>query len=389
MQKKKIHILILAATVIVFGLAGIFLFPKKAVTQVPPGVVPGNITVAQAFKSAPEVVRAVYFTGWSAGTESRVNYLINLKKTSMVNSVVIDVKDFSGNVGYDIKIPEVIRYKAKEIKIRDIDGLIKKLHEHGFYVIARITVFEDSALTKARPDLAVKRKVKSAAGKISYSTWKDPKGLAWSDPTSKQVWDYNIAIAKDALARGFDELNFDYIRFPSDGNMSAIHFSGLPKGKPKKEALAEFFKYLRQSLPGARISADIFGLVAIQKKDIGVGQILEDIYDNFDYVCPMVYPSHYYSGTLGFKYPARHPYEIVKYSIDEAFKRLAELERSNSVAKDDSKIRPWLQDFDLGADYDTQMVKAQIRAVRDSLGDRYNGFMMWNPSNKYTKEALQ
>ena len=389
MQKKKIHILILAATVIVFGLAGIFLFPKKAVTQVPPGVVPGNITVAQAFKSAPEVVRAVYFTGWSAGTESRVNYLINLKKTSMVNSVVIDVKDFSGNVGYDIKIPEVIRYKAKEIKIRDIDGLIKKLHEHGFYVIARITVFEDSALTKARPDLAVKRKVKSAAGKISYSTWKDRKGLAWSDPTSKEVWDYNIAIAKDALARGFDELNFDYIRFPSDGNMSAIHFSGLPKGKPKKEALAEFFKYLRQSLPGARISADIFGLVAIQKKDIGVGQILEDIYDNFDYVCPMVYPSHYYSGTLGFKYPARHPYEIVKYSIDEAFKRLAELERSNSVAKDDSKIRPWLQDFDLGADYDTQMVKAQIRAVRDSLGDRYNGFMMWNPSNKYTKEALQ
>ncbi len=389
MLNKKIHLLVLILAVVAFGLAGIFLFPKKAVTQVAPGVAPASLAPTQAFKSAPDVVRAVYFTGWSAGTESRINYLINLKKTSMVNSVVIDVKDFSGNVGYDIKVPEVIRYKAKEIKIRDIDGLIKKLHEHGLYVIARITVFEDSALARARPDLAVKRKVKNATGKISYSTWKDRKGLAWSDPTSKEVWDYNIAIARDALARGFDELNFDYIRFPSDGNMSAIHFSGLPKGKPKKEALAEFFRYLRQSLPGARISADIFGLVAIQKKDIGVGQILEDIYDNFDYVCPMVYPSHYYSGTLGFKNPARHPYEIVKYSIDEAFKRLVEVEKSNFVAKNDSKIRPWLQDFDLGADYDAQMVKAQIRAVRDSLGDRYNGFMMWNPSNRYTKEALQ
>ncbi|TBR18089.1 hypothetical protein EPO66_01695, partial [bacterium] len=205
----------------------------------------------------------------------------------------------------------------------------------------------------------------------------------------KEVWDYNIAIAKDALERGFDELNFDYIRFPTDGDMSSMHFSGLPKGKPKKEALAEFFRYLRQSLPGARISADIFGLVAIQRKDIGVGQILEDIYDNFDYVCPMVYPSHYYSGTLGFKNPARHPYEIVKYSLDMAFKRLMEFEKSNSGSKDDSRVRPWLQDFDLGADYDVHMVKAQIKAVRDSLGDRYNGFMMWNPSNRYTKEALQ
>jgi hypothetical protein len=377
MFSKKFRFIILASVLLITGAAQA---PSKETAE----------KVAEPrkpVKSAPQVIRGVYFTGWSAGTESKVNYLINLRKTARVNAVVIDVKDFSGNIGYDIDLPEVKRYKAKEIKIRDIDGLIKRLHDEGFYVIARITVFEDGALAKARPDLAVKKRVKTASGGVSYVTWRDRKGLSWSDPSSKEVWDYNIAIARDALARGFDELNFDYIRFPSDGDMKSMYFSFLDKNKTKEQALKGFFRYLRQSLPNARISADIFGLVAIKKEDIGVGQILEDIYRYFDYVCPMVYPSHYYSGTLGYKNPARYPYQIVKYSIDEALKRLFELEKQYPGIK--AKLRPWLQDFDLGADYDAGMVKAQIKAVYDSLGDRYNGFMLWNPSNIYTKEALQ
>lgn len=387
MLAKKLHFIVLVLAVLITGIGWIIFFPKKAVTQAPAKESADNAAEAgRLFKTPPQVIRGVYFTGWSAGAESKVNYLIGLKRAGRVNAVVIDVKDFSGNIGYDINIPEVTHYKAKEIKIRDIHSLIKRLHDEGFYVIARITVFEDCALAKARPDLAVKKRIKTAKG-VSYATWHDRKGLSWSDPFSKEVWDYNIAIARDAAARGFDELNFDYIRFPSDGDMKTMYFSYRDKNKTKEQALREFFKYLRQSLPNVRISADIFGLVAIKKDDIGVGQILEDIYRYFDYVCPMVYPSHYYSGTLGYKNPARYPYQIVKYSIDEALKRLVELEKEYPGIK--TKLRPWLQDFDLGADYNAEMVKAQIKAVYDSLGERYNGFMLWNPSNVYTREALQ
>lgn len=357
----------------------------------------------------PAIIKAVYMTSWSAGTESRVNYLINLKRTSGVNAAVIDIKDYSGLIAYDIDLPQADQYKTKEVRIKNINELIKRLHDEGIYVIAREAVFEDPALAKARPDLAVKKKtISSPSSTPVFSTWKDNKGLSWSDPSSKEVWDYNIAIAKDAASRGFDEINFDYIRFPSDGDMASMYFSAWDQKTPKHIVLRNFFKYLRESLPNTRISADIFGLVTSEKTDMGIGQVLEDIYPYFDFISPMVYPSHYYSGTLGFKNPADHPYEVVKYSIDSALKRLIVMENSvetGSVASSSlkasvidstvppdpqitAKIRPWLQDFNMGATYTADMIQAEINAVSDSLGTRYNGFMMWNPSNVYTKAAL-
>ena len=353
-----------------------------------------DIEPQKQLSNPPQIIKATYMTSWSAGTESRIQYFLDLVKVTEINAVVIDIKDYSGLVAYDINLPEIERYKAKEIRIKNINSLIKRLHDENIYVIARATVFQDPILAKARPDLAVKRKLTTTSSTDQYPTWYDKKGLAWTDPSSKEVWDYNIAIAKDAANRGFDEINFDYIRFPSDGDTSSMYFSFWDKKYPKTEILKNFYSYLRESLSGIKISADIFGLVAIQTGDIGVGQILENVYESFDFVCPMVYPSHYYSGTLGYKNPADHPYEIVKYSIDKAVARLITLEKSTDLSsatstKINSKLRPWLQDFDLGTDYTPEMVKAQIQATSDSLGDKYSGYMMWNPSNVYTKTALQ
>ncbi|MBI3638442.1 hypothetical protein HY227_01730, partial [Candidatus Wolfebacteria bacterium] len=208
----------------------------------------------------PSVIKAAYFTGWSAGSSKKVDYIIDLARTTEINAVVIDVKDYSGYVGYDIQIPEVIKYNAKETRISKINALIKKLHDEGIYVIARITIFQDPRLAKARPDLAVKSK---ATGDV----WRDRKGLSWMDPSNKEVWDYNISIAKDASARGFDEINFDYIRFPSDGKINDMKFSSWDEKSPKHETIRKFFRYLCSQMGDIKISADLFGLATVQSDD--------------------------------------------------------------------------------------------------------------------------
>ncbi len=422
MKYKKTTLAVFFLILLIIGFGWFFVFSPKAtiylVSQNPSPFQPPQEHEKESPKNQisetepqkplsdpPKIIKAIYLTSWSATSENRINYLIELKKTTGVNAAVIDIKDFSGYIAYDIKIPEAEKYKTKEIRIKDINGLIKKLHNEGIYLIARITVFQDPILARARPDLAVKKIDPSSSSTLPV--WLDRKGLAWIDPASKEAQDYNISIAKDAASRGFDEINFDYIRFPSDGDLSAMHFPFWDEKIPKSKIIKGFFENLRQKLPDNKLSADIFGLVTTNRDGLGIGQILEDVYRYFDYVCPMVYPSHYYKGTLGFENPAEHPYEVIKYSIDEALKRLIALNRLNTATSTDNasssaadsnsghpdarinaKLRPWLQDFDLGAQYDATMVKAEIKAVFDALGDNFSGFMMWNPSNVYTKEAL-
>ncbi len=335
----------------------------------------------------PQEIKAVYMTSWSGSSEKKISYLINLIKETELNAVVLDIKDFSGYVTYDIKNSDVEKYKAKEIRTAKINSLIKRFHDEGIYVIARITVFQDPILAKARPDWAVQSK--------SGGLWLDHKKLAWMDPASKEVWDYNIAIAKDAADRGFDELNFDYIRFASDGFVGDMKFPIWDEQIPKHEIIKNFFAYLREQLPNAKISADLFGQATINSDDLGIGQIIEDAYKYFDYVSPMIYPSHYAKMFLGYKNPANYPYEVVKYSMESALQRIGnwKLKIGNSLATNKSpKLRPWLQDFDLGADYDAEKVKKQIQAVYDSASstpDLINGYMLWSPSNVYTREALE
>ena len=335
----------------------------------------------------PEIIKAIYLTSWSAATEKKIDYLIELAKTTEINAVVIDIKDYSGQIFYDTAVVEAEKYGAETIRIRNIDSLIEKLHKEGIYLIARVTVFQDPMLVQARPELAVQSQAKLTGATSSDLLWLDNKGLAWIDAAAKESWDYNIAIAQDAACRGFDEINFDYIRFPSDGDLKDMVFPFWQEEITKRSVIKEFFTYLRQEMGEVKISADLFGLTAVSFGDLGIGQVLEDSFGSFDYICPMVYPSHYSDGFLGYQNPAEYPYEIIKDSMDIASERLRNFNRTNTSTQ--SFLRPWIQDFDLGAEYDAEMVRAEIQAVIDATNDDYRGFMLWSPRNIYTKGALE
>jgi len=336
----------------------------------------------------PRDIKGVYVTNWSAGS-SRISSLIEFIERNKLNAVVVDIKDYSGYVGYITDVPEVKKYRAEEARIREIHRLIKTLHDKGIYVIGRIAVFQDQQLIRARPDLVIK-------SKSSGKAWRDRKGLGWVDPASKEVWDYTIAIARDALSRGFDELNFDYIRFPSDGNIEDLDYPIWDGTVSKSETMRRFFDYLRRNLEGAVISADIFGQALVAEDDLGIGQRYEDFLSYFDYLSPMVYPSHFREGFLGYKNPAEHPYEVVEYAMKQALERLEKfrirgdnMNQTSSVSSAGSEnvpslavLRPWLQVFDLGAIYDAEKVMAQIRAW-ESAGGRGSGYLLWSPSNVY------
>lgn len=377
---------------------------------------PKDIPPQTPLENPPKIVKAIYATGWSAGSEKKVKSLIGLIKKSELNAIVIDIKDFSGYVLYDTDLAAPKKYGAVEIRIPKINTTIKRFHDEGIYVIGRLSVFQDQRLALARPDLAL---MSSSTGKL----WKDKKNLYWIDVAAKESWEYNVAIAKEALGRGFDEINFDYIRFASDGDLNDVKYPYWNGVTWKREVAKSFFQYVRNELEDSVISADLFGLTTVEPGDMGIGQYWEYALPYFDYLAPMVYPSHYRSGILGYKNPADHPYEIVRYSLDEALRRVkikrSEMEKALAVANTQgvveaieqsnlAKIRPWLQDFDLGADYNAAMIRKQIQAVNDSGGcgneanstttgtaeqsepcsDMVSGWMLWSPSNTYTEGAL-
>jgi len=352
----------------------------------------GTIGIEHTDKPAavlpPKLFQGVYLTCWSAGSAKRIDRLIEMAREGRINSVVLDIKDASGYVAYEVAVPAVNGNDAKRVVIRDIASLVARLHRERLYVIARLVVFEDPRLALARPELAVHRLSKLASPETpltSDTLWYDRKNLAWMDPNARETWDYNIAIAKDAFSRGFDEVNFDYIRFPSDGDLRDMYFPSWDGSTPRNEVIAAFFAHLRRQLEGRTISADLFGLSTVNSDDLGVGQVIEDAYRYFDYVCPMVYPSHYARGFLGEENPAKAPFKVVNYSMKSARDRLLAM---NSDKRMTARLRPWLQDFNLGAVYDLEMVKAQIKALQEALGEHYVGFTMWNPSNRYNTEAL-
>ncbi len=391
MKPVNFFIITILITVIAAAAAIFFVFnhesnviilpnPEPAIQENPTAEVVLEPEPPKPIFSPPEIIKAVYVTSWSASKESYIEYLINLARDTEINGVVIDIKDWSGYISYDTAVPEVEKYKAKSVRIKNIGSLAQRLHQEGIYLIARITVFQDPLLARARPDLAVQSKSEMS------SLWLDDAGLAWIDPAAKESWDYNIAIAKEAVALGFDEINFDYIRFPSDGNLRNMSFPLWDGNIPKHSVIKEFFRRLRQELPNVKLSVDLFGLTTVSFDDLGIGQIIEDAFEYFDYVCPMIYPSHYADGFLGYQNPADYPYEVVKHSMEKALSRLSVF---NQFKKGNAQLRPWLQDFNLGAIYDVAMVRSEIAAVYDAAQDDFSGFMLWNSSNVYTTKALE
>ena len=339
--------------------------PASAPAAAPKAAAPAPTKREQLLKTE---FRAIYVTSWTAGI-SRFNTLLDMVTRSHLNAMVIDVKDSTGKVGYDSKVPLVAQTGAYEKRIRDLDAILRQCREKKVYTIARIAVFQDPNLAKARSDLAV-----SAGGN---GVWKDRKGLAWVDPASKEVWDYNLAIAKEVAAKGFDEVQFDYVRFPTDGKLKTMSYPVYKRDVPKHEIIRRFFAYVDQQMKPVDVltSADIFGLTTMVDDDMNIGQRIEDVADYVDFVCPMIYPSHYPKMHLGLKNPADHPYRII---YDASMRGMKRLEGKRA------RMRPWLQDFKLGAVYDRKMIIDQIQAARDA---GVSGFSMWNARNVYTESA--
>jgi len=306
----------------------------------------------------PFYIKGIYINSWTAGDQSKMAHLLNLIKETELNAVVIDIKEIDGIIAIDNIIP-------------NLKDLVRQLHQENIYAIARIVVFKDGTLSKIKPELALKNQ----QGKL----WQDWRGQAWLDPTSKEVWDYHIELAKEAIKIGFDEINFDYIRFPSDGDISTIVYPARANQASKPEIMREFFEYLNKELKPLDVflSIDLFGLTMVREDDMNIGQLLENAIPYFDFVCPMVYPSHYPPDFEGYKNPADYPYEIITMNLSRG------KERMNNA---NSKLRPWLQDFNLGAIYNKKMIELEKQAVYDT--NSY-GWTLWNPGSRYTEEALE
>lgn len=329
----------------------------------------------------PKDVKAIYISSWVAGTPSIRNRLVKLIDDTELNAIVIDVKDNTGVLSWDGRV-------------RDLENFIKELHEKNIYVIARVSAFQDPVYVKLHPNLAVKN---VSTGEV----WRDHKGIPWIDPGSMQMWQYLSFIGHKSYEMGFDEINFDYIRFPTDGKLSVMRFpvSGNRGLNDKQGVIREFYKFLHDdfSKDGIPISGDVFGIILVNSNETKtLGQDLHDALTYFDYVAPMVYPSHFYSGTNNLKNPAEHPGEIITYSMLGAVNIAQELASStyasstlsyaSTTAMFIEKLRPWYQDFDMGATYTAQMVRAQIEA---GYKLKINSWMLWDPANKYTPSALK
>lgn len=321
-------------------------------------------------RRAPTKVKGLYLTAYSAGSSAKIDEIISLMESSELNAVVIDVKDYSGYILYDSKIPFVARHGLESVRIKNLAGLASKLHRHGIYAIARISVFQDPLLAEKVPEWAIKSK--------RGGLWRDKKGLAWVDPNKKEVWNHTVSVAREVAAAGFDEINFDYIRFPTDGPMDDIVYTNGTS--TRYQVVENFFQYLSQRMSDAPVylSADLFGLTTEKggSDDMLIGQRLADAVKYFDYVCPMVYPSHYPRNYMDFSNPADHPYEVVFNAMKAGVAQ---------AKGHKAKLRAWVQAFNMGAIYDGEKIRAQIDAA-DAAGA--DGWILWNAANRYSPDGL-
>jgi hypothetical protein len=321
---------------------------------------------------SPITVKALYATALTASDPKLLDPLIDTVDKTGLNAMVVDLKDSSGHVFYNSQVP-----LAKDIKstdpILDPAALVTQLHQHQIYAIARIVVFEDPILAKARPDWAIHD---STTGGL-WRTW---NGLAWVNAHRSEVWDYNIAIAKEAAAFGFDEIQLDYIRFPTDGDLAAADYGVPHNDQTRPAAIAGFLQQMYAAIAPthAFLAADVFGLTVWDTGDGQIGQNLETMVKYLDYICPMIYPSHFADGSMGFDNPNDHPYEVILWSLQNGEERIPDQK---------AKLRPWLQDFSLGEGiaYGPDEVKRQVDATQDA---GLSSWMLWNAANVYQTTEL-
>lgn len=328
-------------------------------------------------------VKGVFVTGYSAAGE-KMDSLVNLMNDTDLNSMVIDVKDDHGNLlmplGSDV---ELINESTQEVI--DPEKLMNTMQENDIYPIARVVVFKDTKLATARPELSFTQ---------NDEIWKNRRNESFVNPYEKEVWEYNVEVAKQAAKLGFKEIQFDYVRFPegfenrdeeltySRGEYADSEMNNI---KSRVEAVTDFVEYANQELQpyDVDVSVDIFGYAATVEETPGIGQNFSRISENVDVISSMIYPSHWGVGSLGIDRPDLEPYNVVDQYMTYENDIFAEL------GEDAPTSRPWLQDFTasyLGSgyykQYGAQEVEDQIRALSEH---GVNEFLLWNAGNVYSE----
>ncbi len=327
----------------------------------------GSVVPVSLFKSQlPEEIRGIHVTGPLMTLTGKLDSYLALTQSGL-NTIELDLKDENGNVTFTKNAPPLALHDGAALRYFDPGEVVSKVHRHGVYLIGRVVSFEDPITSRAHPQLAIRRS--------DGSLWKTSGGLGWLNPYSRTAWKYNVDVAVAAAKAGFDEIQFDYVRFPSDGDLSLIRYPGA-HAQPMDETIAAFLRYAVQRLHplGVRVSADVFGLSAT--RELGIGQHPGQIAEVVDAIYPMVYPSHYRSGEYNLPDPNAVPGTTVSRSLNDFQAKLA---------GGKATIVPWLQDFSLGRTYSAVDVAAQIAAAR---AHHTGGFMLWNATGVYTPQAL-
>jgi len=372
MRRISILLFTISLAIVIVGVPAAFKFCGTSVDQTEDKfVTPDGKVIKKRQIKRPYFVRGIHLSAWAAGSAKLRARAFNLLRETELNTVVIALKEYDGEV-YIPGVPATETMKTYVRAIPDLENYLSELKSHGIFTSARIVVFKDNRAARQKPGWAVK----DPDGNI----WLDRKKNAWLDPYNREVWDYNLDIAERAAEMGFDEIQFDYIRYPSDGNTRLCRYSVKHTSSSAVENLKDFLREAGRRLKpyGVDISICVFGLTTTSLHDMGIGQnIVELTDDTIDAVCPMVYPSHYYPGEYGLADPNSEPYKTVYYSISGAVKRLGEKS---------SKLRPYLQDFSLGKKYTAREVREEIRAVYDA---GIYQWLLWDPKCKYTEDALE
>jgi hypothetical protein len=328
---------------------------------------------APVIELEPFAPKALYLSVFGVGTASLREPALGLIEETELNAVVIDVKGDRGLVPYRSAVPLAAQVGAQDvITIKDPAALLDGFRRKGIYTIARIVAFKDDPLARRRPHLAVK----DGAGRV----WRDREDLAWTDPFRPEVWDYNLALAVEAARHGFDEIQFDYVRFP---DAAGLVYAERATAETRVRVIEAFLAEARRRLAPYNVflAADVFGYICWNPGDTGIGQTLETLAGHVDYLSPMLYPSSFQFGIPGYRNPVAHPSEIVALSLARA----AERTRLPAV-----RFRPWLQAF---PDYAFDRRPFRAAEIRAQIGaaERFgaNGWMLWNPRNVYSRDGLR
>ena len=331
----------------------------------------------------PVKVKGIYVSAYVAGTKARMDELIQLLDETELNAVVIDVKDDNGRITFAMDSPQAQAIGACENYIPDIEELSRTLKEHGIYMIARIPAFRDPYLAEAKPEWCLKL--------ADGSVFRDRNKLAWVNPYKEEVWDYLVEIGKKAGEAGFDEIQFDYIRFCTEKGMDQVVFEPEEtKGRSRQDIILEFVRYAYEELrkEGLFVSADVFGAVIGGGQDAEtVGQEYSAMAAELDYICPMIYPSHYADGNFGLEHPDTQPYETILAALGDSAEDLSAVWTAGGTT---GTVRPWLQAFTASylktyIPYGPEQIRQQIQAVYDAGCEEW---ILWNASVRYDSGGL-